>query len=144
MKKMPTIKAVMTPFPHFIGIEESIRKAQLMMAEHEIRHLPVVENGKLVSILTEGDLRPVLDGLRSPETADEVPVREVRGQRVCTVDLKRTLDSVLEEMAGSQTDSVLVVKEGRLVGIYTKTDACRSFCDFLRSIYPEGGEGDAA
>ena len=35
---MPTIKVAMTPFPFFVGIDDSIDTARTMMREHEIHH----------------------------------------------------------------------------------------------------------
>jgi CBS domain-containing protein len=37
-----------------------------------------------------------------------------------------------------------VVKEGRLVGIFTATDACRALAELLREIFPVAGEGGVA
>jgi hypothetical protein len=37
-----------------------------------------------------------------------------------------------------------VVKEERLVGIFTRTDACRNFAELLRSLFPRNHDDDAA
>jgi CBS domain-containing protein len=58
MKQMPQIQKVMTPMPHTIGRDISIKTAFEMMREHRIRHLPVQEGGKLVGIFT------AVDGMR--------------------------------------------------------------------------------
>ena len=36
-----------------------------------------------------------------------------------------------------------ILRDGKLVGIFTTTDVCRSFCLLLRSLFPKGGD-DAA
>jgi hypothetical protein len=46
-------------------------------------------------------------------------------------------------MAEHCLDSALVVKDGRLAGIFTVSDACRQFGRLLRSLFPPGGD-DAA
>ena len=52
----------------------------------------------------------------------------------------RILGAELREHIGS----ALVVKGGKLAGIFTMTDACRSFGEFLRSIFPDTGKDSAA
>jgi universal stress protein A len=45
-----------SPVP--IGPDAMLEQARVLMAKHRIRHLPVVERGKLVGILSNGDLGP--------------------------------------------------------------------------------------
>jgi len=40
------------------------------------------------------------------------------------VDLNTPLDRVLYEMADRQVDATLVVRKGKLVGVFTVMDAC--------------------
>jgi len=54
------------------------------------------------------------------------------------------LDHVLMEMADRHIGSVLVVREKRLAGIFTVTDACRRFGEFLRATFPPGDDNRAA
>jgi CBS domain-containing protein len=48
--------AVMTPDPMTVGPERSFGYALLMMHEHGFRHVPVVDNGKAVGIVTSRDV----------------------------------------------------------------------------------------
>ena len=61
MNRIPPIKAVMTPFPTSIDIADSLQAALAMMQEHEIRHLPVTEQGQLVSVITDRDIRLAIE-----------------------------------------------------------------------------------
>ena len=47
-------------------------------------------------------------------------------------------------MAAGHFDSVLVVRRTKLAGIFTVTDACQRFGDFLRNQVRRGGGSDAA
>ena len=47
---MRLIKSVMTPFPHWIDGGEPLLAARDVMQELKVRHLPVKEDGELVSI----------------------------------------------------------------------------------------------
>ncbi|MFQ5351390.1 MAG: CBS domain-containing protein [Thermoanaerobaculia bacterium] len=137
---MPRIKAVMTPFPYSLGPEDSLEKARQLMAEHGIRHLPVMVDGRPAGVITDQDLR------RAPavgDTDDGPQVGDLVLSQACEVDLSTPLDLVLSEMAGRHLDSALVLKGGRLVGIFTATDACRAFAEFLRREAPSP-DGESA
>ena len=60
------------------------------------------------------------------------------------VDLSTPLDAVLLHMAREHIELALVVKEERLAGIFTLTDACKQFAECLRALYPPGGGDEAA
>ena len=59
-------------------------------------------------------------------------VRDVTLPDVYVVDLSTPLDEVLSHMARSHLSCALVRKGARLVGVFTTTDACRLFGEFLR------------
>jgi len=132
MKGIPPVKAVMTPFPYWVDIEVPLAKARAMMEEHAISHLPVTRAGLLVGVLGRRDLE------RAGESMTHV--RDVCRTGPYVVGLSEPLDRVLLHMAEHRLDSVLVVKEGRLAGIFTVTDACRHFGKLLRSLFPAGGD----
>jgi CBS domain-containing protein len=132
------MKAVMTPFPYRVDIEEPLAKAQAMMDEHAIRHLPVTEGERLVSVLSHRELQRV-----AAMDTGNLRVRHACEAGPYVVGLSEPLDRVLFHMAEHRLDSVLVAKDGKLAGIFTMSDACRHFGKLLRSLFPPGGD-DAA
>ena len=134
----------MTPFPTSIDISDSLAAALAMMKEHEIRHLPVTELGQLVSVITDRDIRLAIESSTAPDATDSVLVRELCVSDAYVVDMATPLDQVLRHLATHQVDAALVLKEGRLAGIFTTSDACRSFGDLLTSLFPSGNKDDAA
>ena len=60
MDHIPTMAAVMTPFPFYVDVSDSLLRARDLMREHEVRHLPVVKNHELLGILTDRDLKRAL------------------------------------------------------------------------------------
>jgi acetoin utilization protein AcuB len=138
MQAIPPMKAVMTPFPYWVDIDEPLAEAQAMMAERTIRHLPVTERGVLVSVLREKDAQRV-----AATAAAELRVRDVCEPGPYVVGLSEPLDRVLIHMAEHRLDSVLVAKDGKLAGIFTVSDACRHFGKLLRSLFPPGGDSAA-
>jgi acetoin utilization protein AcuB len=143
MKHIPLMKSVMTPFPYSIDGNATVREALAMMSDHDIRHLPVKDNGKLVSVITDRDIKltthPTVE-----RSIDELRVRDLCVAEAYIVDLTERLDSVLLRMAQRHIGSVLVAKNGKLVGIFTTTDACRHYGEYLRSLFPTGNGHDAA
>jgi acetoin utilization protein AcuB len=140
MNSIPQIKAVMTPFPHWVASERPVSEAVRLMAEHGIRHLAVKTGGELVAVLTERDIQ---NARNLNPRADQLAVADVCVRQAFVVELTEPLDRVLRGMADKFSDSALVVKDGKLAGIFTMTDACRRFGDLLRSLFPSSGD-DAA
>lgn len=135
LTQMPTVKSVMTPFPWSIDVGEALGKAKAMMAERDIHHLPVSQDGDLVGVLSERDLMN-LDG-------EDLTIEDACRRDAYIVDRATPLVQVAFEMARRRVGSALVTREGKLVGIFTSSDACRSLGELLQSLFPGGGS-DAA
>jgi CBS domain-containing protein len=143
LDRMPTVKVAMTPFPWSIEIDAPLEEARAMMAEYEIHHLPVTEGGALVGVLTG---REVALGTALARTRDD---RDLRVRTVCVmhayaVEDTEPLDAVLATMARDRLGSALVTRRGKLVGVFTVTDACRLMVEWLRDRFPPGGPDDVA
>lgn len=143
MKDIPPISALMTPFPYSIDAAEPLDRAREMMAEHRFRHLPVKEKGRLAGVVNERDVERALDLRRGPGSDSGLTVGDVAGEAFI-VEMSEPLDGVLLSMASRRLDSALVVKDGRLAGIFTMTDAYRSFARHLRELYRPGPGDEAA
>ena len=57
-----TVGSVMTPGPIFIDQDEMSIRARALMTTHGVRHLAVLDQGKIVGIVSERDLRLVTGG----------------------------------------------------------------------------------
>lgn len=141
---IPQVKSVMTPFPYAVELDKPISDAKALMAAHDIRHLPVTEHGKLVGVVTERDIRRALDPVFGLPGEPELHVRNVFVPDAYIVKLTEPLDRVLSVMATRHLGSVLVVKGDKLAGIFTVTDACRQFAEFLRAQLPTTAGDDVA
>ena len=137
---MPHIKAVMTPFPHFIEADASLRQAREIMHRHEIRHIPVKRAGRLVGVITDRDIKRALDPDLGLPGANDLLVSDVAVFDGYVVDIDEPLDNVLLHMAEHHIGCALVTKADRLAGIFTTTDACRVFGQKLRELRPGGDE----
>jgi acetoin utilization protein AcuB len=124
----------MTAFPHCVQSDDNLGVAERMMVDHEVRHLPVMERGRLVGVLSDRNIR------QARACASAGVVGDVCDRDAYVVSLSEPLDRVLMTMAEKHYGSALVVKEGRLAGIFTTTDACRHFGKLLRTLFPSGGD----
>jgi acetoin utilization protein AcuB len=124
---MTTILVTVTP-------ETSVHTARALMQQRKIRHLPVLEHGQLVGILSDRLLRTVLP---SPATSlsvwevnyllDRLTVGEVMTPFVMTVTPETLASEAVGRMLGQKVGALPVVAHGQLVGILTRTDILRAF-----------------
>jgi CBS domain-containing protein len=102
-----------------------------------------MESGRLASVISEREIDLAQDTVSATAPAQTVTVGEIARHGVYVVELTEPLDVVLLHMAKEHLDCALVVKDGKLAGIFTTTDASRAFGQLLRDLFPRGG-GDAA
>ena len=135
MRHMPTLTEVMTPFPRLVEETTSINAAIQLMAEKACNHLPVVLEHEVVGLLSTSDIKLAqMPGHRSTEFT-ELTVGDICRRSIYVVDLHVRLDEVLDQMAADAWDAAVVLKEGRLAGIFTSHDACRIFSRWLQKEY---------
>ncbi|GIL18527.1 MAG: hypothetical protein BroJett040_22780 [Oligoflexia bacterium] len=132
-KAMPTISKFMTTLPHTVGTDTTLDKAEKMMNEYRVRHLPVLHGGELVGILTDRDIKMV-------ETFKDVNPKEVKVEDAYTPDPfivspHSPLSEVCDQMAHHKYSCVLVVDNKKLVGIFTWVDALNAMKELLGQRY---------
>lgn len=128
---------IMTRDPLSVNPTETIGKVKELMADNNIRHLPVLKGRELVGIVTDRDIRAfVIRGLlESPaahERALDVQVSALMTSQPISVapddDLREAVELLIEEKFGAVP--VVDATEG-LVGIVSYVDVLRCFLDQL-------------
>lgn len=132
MRKAPKIDEVMTVLPYTVEGVASVADAKKIMAKHSIRHLPVTVQGELYGILSDRDLKLAQSVSDDENFAEVTKVQDICQVEIYVVDCEANLDDVLTYMAEQHIGSALIENKGLLCGIFTATDACRSFAEFLR------------
>ena len=122
----------MTPFPYSIDVEAPVDEALRFMREHHIRHLPVIDAGKLAGLVSDRDIKLMLGPDFAYPNARELKVRDVFVADSYIVELDTRLVDVLAHMAEHRLGSAVVTRHGKLAGVFTTTDACRAFAEYLR------------
>ncbi len=124
-----TIESFMTPAPQSIGSAQPLSRARAYMREHAIRHLPVLEGGALVGMLTERDL--AIAGLFENVDPKTLTVEEAMSTEVYAVQPSTPLVEVVREMAEKKYGSAVVLSKAKVVGIFTTVDACTVLASLL-------------
>jgi CBS domain-containing protein len=126
-----TVRDTMTPSPTTVRPDLPVAEAARLMRSEDVGSLPVVDDDRLVGVVTDRDIaiRVVAEG-KDPELTS---VNEVHSTEPVTAGPDQELDDVLEEMARRQVRRVPVVDDGRLVGILAQADVAK-----------ESGSGETA
>jgi acetoin utilization protein AcuB len=129
----------MTPNPKTIESTTTIADASELMRKHKIRRLPVVDNGRLVGIVTDRDLRTVSP---SPATTlsifelnyllAKMQVKDIMHKDVVTIDVNATIEEAALSMSNHHIAGLVVVdSKGTVVGIITETNIFNSFVEVM-------------
>jgi len=132
------VRQFMTSQVFTVGPEEAIADTMALMREKNIHKLPVMDKGKLVGFVTDGDLREVSP---SPATTLSIfelnyliaktPIREVAVKKVMTCNPDTTIEDAALLMREHKIGGLPVLDEGKLVGIITATDMLDAFLDIM-------------
>lgn len=124
------ISNFMTKSPHTIGINATLAEARERMNEHGVRHLPVLEAGALVGLLSQRDIQ-LLETFKDVD-AKEVKVEEAMSQDVLSVAPETSMAEVAKQMADRKCGSAVIERGGDVLGIFTTIDALNVINRLLR------------
>ncbi|HEY3496055.1 MAG TPA: CBS domain-containing protein [Polyangiaceae bacterium] len=128
-KPIPPISKYMTTTPVTVPGDTTLADAAEIMKKHAIRHLPVVDEGKLLGVLTDRDVKFV-------ESFPDVDPARITAEETMTGDPYHVtpdtpLDEVTSTMAEQRYGSAMIMQNGHVVGIFTTVDACRCISDLF-------------
>lgn len=133
--KSRTVESYMTPSPHTIGANQTLAVAHRLMRDNGVRHLPVLDNGRLVGIVTQRDLHLI-------ETLEDVDPETVRVEEAMTADpyvvhRDESLSAVVRHMTAHKIGSAIVVERDvvdgeHVIGVFTTVDALALLLDLLQ------------
>lgn len=128
-KPIPPIRKYMSMNPHTLGIDQTLAHAHEVMRTHRVRHLPILDGGSLVGLLSIRDLQ-LIEGLRDVNP-EEVSVEEAMSSEVYAVSPDTPLDEVVESMAENKYGCAVVMQNHHVVGVFTTVDACSALAELL-------------
>ena len=136
MPKTTPISEVMTTGVSTLEVGAKLSDARRILVKQRIHHLPVVENGVPVGVISSRDLVRVLREAKAgaDESVDRVLDRRSSVGRAMSTELAtlrsdETVERAIELIADGRIHSVLVLDaERRLVGIVTDNDLLDYLC----------------
>lgn len=128
---IPQVQKYMTYVPKSIGFDRPLQQALDTMRELRIRHLPVLQGGELVGVLTDRDINLVLS-LKDTDP-QSTTVEEAYTPDPYFTSPGAPLNEVAARMAEKKYGCALVVENGKLVGIFTEIDALKALADLLEA-----------
>jgi acetoin utilization protein AcuB len=130
MSNVKRIEEDMTEYPCIASQNMTITEAVEFMKKCGIRHLPVVEKGAVLGVVSERDLKQA----EILSDAMTMLVSDVMTPKPYCVKIGTPLADVAREMAKNKYGCTVVLNQiGRVVGIFTTTDGMRVLSEILDS-----------
>ena len=130
--KEGVVREIMMGSPVTLKPEDTLDLANDIISLGRIRHIPVVEDGTLVGLLSERDLigaaATEIFGLkhkRKSALLKTVLIKDVMKKRVISVKPDTPIKDAAHLMADKKIGCVPVIENGALVGLLTTTDILR-------------------
>ena len=107
----------------FVHPDKSVRYAGQILKAVGIGCMLVIENDKIVGILTERDItqKVVADGLDSQKTQ----VRDVMSRNIISLRKEQTIEDAVDLMEEKGIKKLPIMEDGKILGIVTMTDLLR-------------------
>jgi acetoin utilization protein AcuB len=121
-----------------VSPEMSALDAQAFMRREHIRRAPVIHDGKLVGIVTEGDLlnasptqATLLSVWEINYLVSKIKVSQVMSKKVLTIDEHTPIEEAARVMIDNKIGGLPVTRDGKVVGIITETDLFKIMLEML-------------
>ncbi|MDO5677877.1 MAG: CBS and ACT domain-containing protein [Propionibacteriaceae bacterium] len=132
------IKQRMTANPFTVTPEHTIPQAQETMDKHGVRHLPVVEDGRVVGVISANDIAAAMPSKATTLSAGEatylvskLKVGKVMSRNPITISPDALLEEAAVVMRDKKIEMLPVVQDGKLTGVITESTILDSFIDLL-------------
>jgi nucleotide-binding universal stress UspA family protein/CBS domain-containing protein len=103
--------------------DEKLSKIQARMHEGNFRCAPVLDNGRLVGLVTDRDVRANMGRL------DSVEAKYAMTENPVTVSPTTPLHDAARMLLEQKIDGLPVLEDGQLVGVITNSDIMRAFLE---------------
>jgi acetoin utilization protein AcuB len=128
---MTEIKHFMTASSHAIGHDQTLKLAHERMQQFGIHHLPVLDGGVLVGVVSERDI--ALVSAISPPHAEDTPVEEAMSAEPYAVAPDADVVDVTAYMAEHKYGCAVVMEHKKVVGVFSSSDALQLLSGLLRA-----------
>lgn len=137
------VKDVMQAHPVTASLETRLPHLVRLLKHRGFRHLPVMDGGKLVGIISDRDLKQSMtsaalatEGPARDRLLDELTAGQIMTRAVVTIGPMFGVEEAARLMATSKISAVPVTEGDRLVGLVTETDVLQLFVQALGVLEP--------
>ena len=130
------VSSIMTREPLSVAGDTRLDDVLVLLEERGFRHLPVIDEGTLVGIVSDRDLLEATGWLpsrvhacRGPGVPQQLPkqVRDVMHSPVASIGSEAGIDTALGELLRRGIGCLAVVEDGELLGIVTRFDVLKAY-----------------
>jgi CBS domain-containing protein len=114
------VRDAMTSEALAVAPGDSLRRAAEMLKQHDVGSLPVVDDGRLVGIITDRDI--VVRAVAEQADPGAMPVEQIASSDPVAVQQDQDLTDALEMMAYHRVRRLPVIASGQLVGMIAQAD----------------------
>ena len=132
------VKEVMSKNPVTIGPATKLRVLNELMKANDVRHVPVVKNGKMIGIVTEKDIRYAMipekiPGKKVPQgwNLDHLKVQDIMKDKTITIAQEAQVEEAARIIYGLKIHALPVMKNDKLVGIISVMDILGIFIEMM-------------
>lgn len=130
MKINTSIKEIMSTDFKVIGVNESLKKAEEILYSNKFKHLPVLQKGKLVGIISKTDIKRMsfADEFGDEEFETDsaifkmLTVGQVMIDKPFTLSVEASIKDAAEVFAQKEFRSIPIMENDKVVGIVTTKD----------------------
>ncbi len=130
MKNNISVDSIMTKNLITIKANDELSHAESLFKRNKIRHIPVVEDGAIIGMLSYTDLLRISFVDAVDDDAEDVDaevynlftMRQVMTKNVITINPKTTIKEAAEMFLKGEFHALPVVENGKITGIVTTTD----------------------
>ena len=135
------VRTFMTVKVQSLSSNDRLLDAALLMRSSHFRHIPIVDDGELVGILTDRDIQRCAPSLLARVSAEEynavfeeTPISRVMTRGPVQISPDARLGDAAALLREKKLGCLPVVEKGKLVGIITKADMLSALIKMLETV----------
>ena len=120
---MTNVRDIMIHNVITIDHNKTAKDVALLMSEKQVSSLVVIKDGNPIGLVTERDLSRKV--LTTDRKSSDVPLSEIMSMKFRWVEPMTPIEDAIQKMINNNIRRLLVLEDGKLVGIITETDLAR-------------------
>ena len=128
-----SVEEIMQKNLHYVSPEDRVIHARRKMIDENIARLPVINNGMLIGMVSDIDIAFAIAEIkrsfplgRQKHQLDELLVNDVMRTPAISINYDKTVTDAAKLMMENHVGSLPVIKNGKVVGIITRTDLLKT------------------